>query len=92
MNAATAIHRWLVPVSERKTEVRTYPRKNRHAVAADQPLWKICQAESKAKGRESSFYAFFLVLAAIGTATAFATLHEMINTDSLLYFVEHALR
>ena len=33
-----------------------------------------------------------LLLAAIGTATAFATLHEMINTDSLLYFVEHALR
>ena len=65
MNAATAIHRWLVPVSERKTEVRAYPRKNRHAVAADQPLWKICQAESKAKGRESSFYAFFFVVFAI---------------------------
>jgi hypothetical protein len=92
MNAATAIHRWLVPVSERKTEVRTYPRKNRHAVAADQPLWKICQAESKAKGRESSFYAFFFVLAAIGTASAFAVLHEMTSTGSLTYFVKHALR
>ena len=92
MNAATAIHRWLVPVSERKTEVRTYPRKNRHAVAADQPLWKICQTESKAKGRESSFYALFFVLAAIGTASAFAVLHEMTSTGSLTYFVQHALR
>ena len=92
MNAATAIHRWLVPLSERKTEVRTYPRNNRHAVAADQSLWKICQAESKAQGRESSFYAFFFVLAAITTASAFAVLHEMTSTGSLTYFVQHALR
>jgi hypothetical protein len=54
--------------------------------------WKICQAESRAKGRESSFHAFFLVLGAVGTATGFAMLHEMIETDSLLYFVEHAWR
>jgi hypothetical protein len=92
MNAATATQRWLVLVSARKTEVRTYPRKNRHAAAADQPLWKICQAESKAKVRELSFYAFFFVLAAIGTASAFAVLNEMTSTGSLTYFVQHALR
>jgi len=91
MNTATAINSWAVPVQERKSAAQTdTPRAQEKT--DEQSLWKICQVESRAKGRESSFYAFFLVLAAVGTVTAFATLHEMINTDSLLYFVEHALR
>jgi hypothetical protein len=92
MNRASAIHRWSVPVYEQKTEVHAYPRKNRQAAAVVQPLWKICQAESKAKDRESVFYAFFLGLAVVGTVSAFATLHEMMSSGSLMYLVEHALR
>jgi hypothetical protein len=85
MNSATAIHRWSVPVYEQKTGVLTYPRKNRQAAAADQPLWKICQAESKAKDRESAFYAFFPGLAVVDTVSAFATLHEMMSAGSAPY-------
>jgi len=44
------------------------------------------------KVRESSFYAFFLLLATVSSASAFATLLDMLNAGSLIYFVEHALR
>jgi hypothetical protein len=91
MNTATEINSWAVPVQERKSTARSdTPRAQEKT--DEQSLWKICQAESKAKGRESSFYAFFFVLAAIGTASAFAVLHEMTSTGSLTYFVQHALR
>jgi hypothetical protein len=91
MNTATTINSWAVPVHERKSAARTDTR-SCHEKTDEHSLWKICQAESKAKGRESSFYAFFFVLAAIGTASAFAALHEMTSTGSLTYFVQHALR
>jgi hypothetical protein len=91
MNTATAIKRWVTPVPEQKTEVRTYSRKNQET-ATNESLWKICQATSRAKGRESRFYAFFLLLAIMSSASAFATLLDMLNAGSLIYFVEHALR
>jgi hypothetical protein len=53
MNTATAIKRWVIPVPEQKTKVRTYSRKNQET-ATNESLWKICQATSRAKGRESS--------------------------------------
>ena len=89
MNTATAIKRWVTPVPEQKTE--GYSRKNQET-ATKESLWKICQATSRAKGRESSFYAFFLLLAIMSSASAFATLLDMLNAGSLTYFVEHALR
>jgi hypothetical protein len=91
MNTAKAINRWVIPFPEQKAEVRTHSRKNRET-ATDESLWKICQDTSRAKGRESVFYAFFFLFAVVSSVSAFATLLETLNAGSVIYFVEHALR
>ena len=91
MNTVSAINKWVAPASGRKAEAQPHARASREQ-EMDQPLWKICQATSKAKDQESSFYAFFLLLAVVSAFSAFATLLDMLNSGALDYFVEHALR
>jgi hypothetical protein len=91
VNTATAVNRWVILFPEQKAEVQTYSKKNQET-ATDESLWKICQRTTRVKGRESIFYAFFLLFAVVSSISAFATLLEVLNAGSVIYFVEHALR
>ena len=48
MNTATAIKRWVTPVPEQKTEVRTYSRKNQET-ATNESLWKPARKHPEQK-------------------------------------------
>jgi hypothetical protein len=91
MNTVLAINEWVVPGSDQKAQVRNYRYKGSREKAG-KSLWQISTAASRANRGESIFYGFFLVLAAASSISAFSTLLETLNSGSLAYFVQHALR
>jgi hypothetical protein len=91
MNIVSAINEWVVPGSDQRAEAQPHAGASREQ-ETDQPLWKICQATSRAHQRESAFYAFFLLLAVLSAFSAFATLLDMLNSGALDYFVDNAVR
>ena len=95
MNATATVRKWCIPASDRK--IVDFPL----AVSQSQQRpWKVCRVtpsrlaqqyhSTKGEG-EWIFFLFCGMLAGIVTVPAFATLFELLNTESLTHFVQMVL-
>jgi hypothetical protein len=86
MNATATVRKWCIPASDRK--IVNFP------LAVSQPeqsQWKLCRVTPPKSDGEWIFFLFCGLTASLATVPAFATLFELLNTESLTYFVQSVL-
>jgi hypothetical protein len=84
MNATAIVRKWCIPASDRK--IVNFP------LAVSQPrLWQFCRVTPSKSDGEWIFFLFCGMLAGITTVPAFATLFELLNTESLTHFAQKVL-
>ena len=86
MNATATVRKWSIPACDRT--IVDFPL----AVSqSEQRPWKLCRVTPSKSDGEWVFFLFCGMLAGIATLPAFATLFELLNTESLTHFVQRVL-
>jgi hypothetical protein len=85
MSATATVRKWSVPASDRK--IVDFPLVSR----SERRPGKIGRLTPPKSDGEWIFFLFCGLLAGIATVPAFATLFELLNTESLTHFVQWVL-
>jgi hypothetical protein len=86
MNAIATVRKWSIPASDRK--IVAFPLV---VSESEQRPGKIGRLTPPKSEDEWIFFLFCGLMAGIATVPAFATLFELLNTESLSHFVQRVL-
>jgi hypothetical protein len=86
MNATATVRKCCIPACDRK--IVGFPL----AVSqSEQSPWKLCRVTPPKSEGEWIFFLFCGLMASVATVPAFATLCELLKTESLTHFVQRVL-
>ena len=86
MNATATVRKWCIPASDRKIVV--FPLAVSQSEQRPGKIGRLIPPKSEG---EWIFFLFCGLMASIATVPAFATLFELLNTESLTHFVQMVL-